>query len=354
LPQGSGGLLEIFLEFLIRLFELLLGQLGAPISGNFPPSPSPSTAPCPIPTVAENTPIITPDVTQMPSIAPIVSTVLPPQTEKIPQPVGPVGNWKLIFNDEFTANSLDLSKWIMCNPSFASSCNPWNNEQEKFNFAPTGNNNIVVSNGALHLITTKATGQIYSGMVSTGPDKFGYKQPGYKSFQYTYGLYEGRIKVPKGNGFWPSMWMLPDQTTYGAWPGSGEYDVFEIAGNNPSIVHMSEHDGQNGGTGDSVTKQTVDLSADYHVYGFDWEPDHLAWYLDGQLSRSMICTEAYATAHPGVCDAYRNVAAIKNYPFYIIANFSVGGSWPPLNGAPDGNTPFPSSMDIDWIRVWQH
>jgi beta-glucanase (GH16 family) len=269
-------------------------------------------------------------------------------------PVGQTGNWNMIFNDEFDATSLDLTKWIMCNPSFASSCNPWNNEKEKFNVAATNNANVMENNGALHLITTKdANGQIWSGMISSGPNKFNYNLPGYTGFQFTYGYVEGKVKTPKGAGFWPSMWMLPDQDKYGGWPGSGEYDIFEIAGNNPQNVYMTEHDGQNAGPGDSAMTTIADSSADYHVYGFEWAPDHLAWYIDGIQARPMICTTAYAQANPGKCNTYRNAAAIKNYPFYVIANFSVGGDWPPLAGGPNASTIFPASMDIDYIRIWQ-
>lgn len=260
-----------------------------------------------------------------------------------PQPAGQAGGWDMVFNDEFTGTSLDLTKWIMCNPSFASSCNPWNNEQEKYNTAQTGNKNIIVSDGVLHLVTTKeSNGQIWSGMISTGPNKFNYNQPGYQSFQFTYGYYEGRVKMPKGNGFWPSLWMLPDQDKYGPWPDSGEYDVVEVAGNDPTKYHFTSHWGPNGSgiCGHPCTPQVatvVDMSAGYHTYGFEWQPDGLTWYFDGQKMGNKI-------TDPG---------AIKQTPFYIIANFSVGGSWPPLNGAPDGSTKFPASMDIDYLRVWQ-
>jgi hypothetical protein len=40
----------------------------------------------------------------------------------------------------------------------------------------------------------------------------------------------------------------------------------------------------------------------------------------------------------------------KNTPFFLIANFSAGGTWAPLKGGPNANTPFPASMDIDWLR----
>jgi beta-glucanase (GH16 family) len=35
---------------------------------------------------------------------------------------------------------------------------------------------------------------------------------------------------------------------------------------------------------------------------------------------------------------------------YLLANLAVGGTWP---GDPDASTPFPASMIIDHIRVWQ-
>jgi beta-glucanase (GH16 family) len=258
-----------------------------------------------------------------------------------PVPNGVPGTWKLKFNDDFNGTSLDLTKWIMCNPSFGSSCNPWNNEQEKYNVSQTGNQNVVVSGGQLHLVTTKTGNQIYSGMVSTGPDKFGYNQPGYQSFQYTYGLYEGKVKFPKGNGFWPSMWELPDQDVYGGWPNSGEYDVVEIAGNNPSYAYFTAHwaggsseCGHPCGGGES---SIADASADFHTYALDWETTGITWYVDGKK----------------VAEETRS-GAIQNHPFYVIANFSVGGDWGPLQGAPDSSTPFPTSMDIDYLRVWQH
>jgi beta-glucanase (GH16 family) len=36
---------------------------------------------------------------------------------------------------------------------------------------------------------------------------------------------------------------------------------------------------------------------------------------------------------------------------YITLTLAVGGSWP---GSPDATTPFPSEMQIDYIRVLQN
>jgi beta-glucanase (GH16 family) len=62
-----------------------------------------------------------------------------------------------------------------------------------------------------------------------------------------------------------------------------------------------------------------------------WEPDRITWYLDGQA-------------------VYTVTGDIPDQPFFLQANLAIGGSWP---GPPDGETPFPASFDIDYIRVYQ-
>jgi beta-glucanase (GH16 family) len=288
----------------------------------------------------------------IPSGSTNIPTPQPPATPAPPgpaQPAGPgpaiPGNWKLAFGDEFDGAALDLTKWQMCNPSFRASCLPWNNEKQIFRTSAQNNPNVVVKDGQLHLVATKDGGQIYSGMVSTGPwpATFGPKPADYKGFSYTYGYYEGRVRIPKGNGFWPSLWALPWQQQQGGvgWPDTGEYDNFEIPGNNPSEYHFTAHWGGGfGECGHPCTPQTAsisDASANWHTYGFDWSPDGLTWYVDGQKMGKTVT----------------DPAAIKKHPFYIIANFSVGGDWGPLKGGVDAGTPFPASMDIDYLRVYQ-
>jgi beta-glucanase (GH16 family) len=284
------------------------------------------------------------------SATPVPTAASTPASTAPAQPDGPPpgasGWWKLVFDDEFSGSTLDRTKWQLCNPSFRAYCLPWNNELEVFNTAATDNANVRVADGQLQLVATKdANGQIHSGMVSTGPwpSSFGPRPAGYQGFTYTYGYYEGRVRIPRGNGYWPSMWELPANTDgRGAWPDTGEFDVFEIPGNNPTEYHFTAHWG--GGGGDcghpcSPQQATIsDAAATWHTYGLDWEPNGLTWYVDGKK----------------MGDTITNPAAIKNTPFFLIANLSVGGSWGPLKGGPDASTPFPGSMDIDWVRVYQH
>jgi beta-glucanase (GH16 family) len=39
---------------------------------------------------------------------------------------------------------------------------------------------------------------------------------------------------------------------------------------------------------------------------------------------------------------------VFDHPHFLILNLAVGGYWP---GDPDGSTPFPNTLTIDYVRV---
>lgn len=53
------------------------------------------------------------------------------------------------------------------------------------------------------------------------------------SHHIQYGRVEVIAKLPTGDWIWPSIWMLPVEETYGAWPASGEIDIMQARGNPP-------------------------------------------------------------------------------------------------------------------------
>lgn len=57
-------------------------------------------------------------------------------------------------------------------------------------------------------------------------------------FTAQYGHIEARMKVPRGQGMWPAFWMLGTPVN---WPDSGEIDVMENVGFEPSTVHGTLH-----------------------------------------------------------------------------------------------------------------
>lgn len=245
-------------------------------------------------------------------------------------PTGPSGTWTLAFADEFNDTSLDTIKWVPCYPWNKGGCtNGGNNELQWY--LPE---NVSESNGSLHMTaipkTVSGGGKLYnytSGMISTGNDYSTGKPAG---FTFTYGYMEARVKVPKGQGLWPAVWMLPID---GSWPP--EIDAMEILGHDTDTVYMTNHWAVDGvHQQNSASYSGPDFAAEYHTFGFDWQPDHITWYVDGVVSRT----------------SFNDSSKIPNKPMYVLLNLAVGGNWP---GSPDAATPFPSTLSVDWVRVWK-
>lgn len=233
------------------------------------------------------------------------------------------GNWVLTFVDEFNGTSLS-SKWT---PQY------WwwdgdtgdNGELQRYDKSA-----LSVKDGILYITATKESGrakfdgrtyQYKSGLLTTGGSENGHK-PGYN---FTYGYVEARIKVPSGKGLWSAFWMLPQSYD----DGRGEIDIMEVLGDATNMLETHYHvDGP--GDADKATK-VVDLAGDFHTYGVNWQKDSITWYLDGKA----VFTAPNKT----------------NEPMYLLLNLAVGGDWP---GAPNSQTKFPSSMQVDYVKVWQN
>ncbi|GHJ48044.1 hydrolase [Catellatospora sp. TT07R-123] len=160
-------------------------------------------------------------------------------------------------------------------------------------------------------------------------------------FTQTYGRFEARIKIPRGQGMWPAFWMLGNDIATNPWPNNGEIDIMENIGSEPGTVHGSLHGpGYSGGnplTGQYTLPGGAALSNDFHTYAVDWAPGSVTWYLDGvQYSRK---TSADAGGNRWVFD----------HPFFMIMNVAVGGNWP---GSPNAGTSFPQTMVVDYVRVY--
>ena len=69
------------------------------------------------------------------------------------------------------------------------------------------------------------------------------KRDGSPLFNQKYGKFEFRAKLPTGKGVWPALWMLPQEEKYGGWPSSGEIDVLEAKGQEPTKVLGTLHFG---------------------------------------------------------------------------------------------------------------
>ncbi|CAM5245855.1 hypothetical protein STENM223S_06515 [Streptomyces tendae] len=156
-------------------------------------------------------------------------------------------------------------------------------------------------------------------------------------FTAQYGHVEARMKVPRGQGMWPAFWMLGTPVN---WPDSGEVDIMENVGFEPSTVHGTLHGpgySGSGGIGAGYTLPGGQAFADaFHTFAVDWAPDSITWSVDGNV---------YQRRTPADLGGKQWVF---NRPYFLILNLAVGGYWP---GDPDGSTVFPQTLVVDHVSV---
>ncbi|MEW2130912.1 ricin-type beta-trefoil lectin domain protein [Streptomyces sp. NPDC005435] len=156
-------------------------------------------------------------------------------------------------------------------------------------------------------------------------------------FNAQYGHVEARMKIPRGQGMWPAFWMLGTPVN---WPDSGEIDVMENVGFEPSTVHGTIHGpgySGSGGIGAGYSLPGGQAFADaFHTFAVDWAPDSITWSVDGNVYQRRTPADLGGRTW------------VFNKPFFLIMNLAVGGYWP---GDPDGSTKFPAQLVVDSVSV---
>ncbi len=254
-----------------------------------------------------------------------------PTPAPTPTPHGPYTN--LVWSDEFNGTSLDSTNWTLevGGGGFG------NNELEYYtngqNLSFTGSEmiiNVRQENPAGYTCWYGTCTYTSSRMKTAGKREF------------TYGRIEARIQVPYSQGLWPAFWMLGNDIGTVGWPNSGETDIMENIGKEPSTVHGTVHgpgySGSNG-LGGPYTLPSGQLHDAYHVYAVEWEGNVFRWYIDNILYFTL--TKTTVETHG---------QWVFDHPSFILLNVAVGGAWP---GNPDGTTVMPQQMKIDYIRVYQ-
>ncbi|MEO3873496.1 RICIN domain-containing protein [Nonomuraea sp. B12E4] len=265
------------------------------------------------------------------ALATVIALLVPMAgTANAAPPPGP-----LVWSDEFNGSAgsaVDQSKW-----RFDIGGSGWgNNEQQYYtnstrNAAMDGAGNLVItarrenpSNFQCHYGTCQYT----SARLLTSA-----------TFTRAYGRFEARMKIPRGQGIWPAFWMLGNDIGSVGWPDSGEIDIMENIGREPSTVHGTIHGpGYSGGGAIGAPYSISGAFADaFHTFAVDWSPNLIVWYVDGN---------EYQRRTPASLGGRRWVF---DHPFFMIMNVAVGGLWP---GYPDASTTFPQTLTVDYVRVY--
>ncbi len=232
-------------------------------------------------------------------------------------------SWNLVWSDEFNGTSLNTSNWS-CEIGTGSS--GWGNNELQYYTDRT--QNLQVTDGNLVITARKES---YGGMNYTSAR---IKTQELQSF--TYGKIEARIKLPSGQGLWPAFWMLGTNISSVDWPKCGEIDIMERVNNNSNVTGAVHWDA-NGQAYYGQVSGDLDFSQ-YHVYSIEWDANYIRWYVDGTQYNAI-----YIENGTGNTEEFQK-------PFFLLLNLAVGGNWP---GSPDSSTPFPSQMQVDYVRVYQ-
>jgi beta-glucanase (GH16 family) len=161
------------------------------------------------------------------------------------------------------------------------------------------------------------------------------------NYAFNYGLIDFRAKMPGGPGLWSGLW-LDQADASNPW---GEIDVQEMLLGDLHTVYASAHAWAPSQWGETQsTVMTADATQAYHDYQLAWQPGLLTWAIDGIAYAQYSEAQAIAHGYPWVFD--------DGTGFYIIASLTVGAAdeWP---GAPNASTPWPATMQIQTIKLWQ-
>ena len=250
--------------------------------------------------------------------------------------------YKKVWSDEFNGDSLNRADW-----NVEIHEKGWvNNELQEY---VDSAENIQVKDGKLIINPVK---KVTDGDTSSTKEAASYTS-GRVSTQnkqtFTYGRFECRAKVPKGQGYLPAFWLMAnDENVYGQWPRCGEIDCMEVMGQETNKAYGTLHYGNphSQSQGTYTITDGADFSDDFHIFTCDWEPGKIIWYVDGVKYHEE--SEWHSTTVGQGTLAY---PAPFDQPFYIILNLAVGGSWV---GNPNDETSFENNpYVIDYVRVYQ-
>jgi beta-glucanase (GH16 family) len=236
---------------------------------------------------------------------------------------------KLVWSDEFEKDGAPGASWVYdLGDGCPRSCGWGNNELQRYTSRPE---NVRVENGRLIIEARKGSDGYTSTRIKSGNGN-----------SWTYGYIEVKAKLPQGRGSWPAIWMLPDSSSYGGWPKSGEIDIMEHVGFDPGVVHGTVHTldfNHIKGTQVGKQKQVNSFNTEFHVYAVNWTKDRIEFFIDGEHYHTFENNGSGFGAWP------------FDKPFHLILNIAVGGGWGGMKGVDESI--WPQKMEVDYVRVYE-
>ena len=244
-----------------------------------------------------------------------------------------LSGYELVFDEPFDA--LDVSPWREDGDSRWTAHTPWRGDFGDAVFTdPRPGFPFAVAAGILRIEAKRdETGLWRSGLLTTGDPNGG-------GFQAESGYFEARMKLPPGDGVWPAFWLGSLANERGL---SGEIDVVEFYGHDPSAYqgawHVWKTDPETGevshpasdlkrlGAAEGVP---ADLAGSWHTWGVEVGPEEIVYHFDRE--------PVWRVPTPAEFEGVR---------FFPLVNLALGSGWP------TDETPDPSHLYVDHVRVWR-
>lgn len=256
-------------------------------------------------------------------------------------------SWALTLSEEFSGSSYDPAKLTPCFDWNYGGCTGSFNQGREYYAA----SQIRLLGGVAHLVAAPNPTPIasnacqngsctyLSGLLSTARPRA--DNGSAYLYKFTYGYVEARLKLIGTQGFFTAFWMLPTDTTY---TYRSEIDILEHLGHDGETMFMTYHYNNrttsfavNSGVGNNGACPVHDYTTDFHRFGIDWQPDHVAWYIDG-----IKCAQFDG-----------NTTTIENGPMQIILDVMVDNTWQRDWNEGLVDSTLVRDLAVDYIRVFQ-
>jgi beta-glucanase (GH16 family) len=261
----------------------------------------------------------------------LVAPLLAENKSASPANAAPDGGWRLVWSDEFDqpdGTVPDPAKW-----GYDTGGNGWGNKELEYYTSRT--NNARIEDGKLVI---EARHEDFGGRNITSARLL---TRGKES--WTYGRFEARMKIPRGQGVWPAFWLLSTNISSVGWPACGEIDIMENIGREPGTVHGTVHgpgySGDHGIGGPMTLPGGAAVADGFHIFAVECEPESIVWFMDGKQYFSLTPAQLPEKAR-----------WVFNQPKFMLLNLAIGGAWP---GYPDATSTYPQRMIVDYVRVYE-
>ncbi|MFM9025006.1 MAG: family 16 glycosylhydrolase [Planctomycetaceae bacterium] len=267
-------------------------------------------------------------------VAVALAAVLPGAIARAAPADYPVMTWR----DEFAGSAIDRARWTFDIGTGADrGLTGWGNNELEYYTDRT--QNASVADGMLRITALKEN---YAGSAYTSA-----RMTTRGLFSQAGGRFEIRAALPLGRGLWPAIWMLPEAGAYGGWAASGEIDIMEARGQQATRVEGTIHYGgawpANTQSGSIYTFPVGQSISAFNTYALEWDiapTPVMRWYVNDVIYGSQTTWWSSGGTYPAPFDR----------PFHLLLNLAVGGNYV---GSPDSSTPFPATMQVDYVRAYR-